>query len=259
MLGNVFHLLYVIHFHSIKHAWSFTNFRISTEDDPHLQHLALTMVIWRTGSYYTKRKIRSFMYLAFMCHKSLSEYQSRHSNIKQEHDSSGALLCDKDMKLLLWRASLGRWNMAGTGERHGRGSSVPSFAGETVVLKACSIESSGKTCYGDAILTSLATLPVTPIETRFPPVFTTLAYCTNWTKDQLILACRRVFFYFILFPDVGNKAIVNVSDFNGGNKLFSKCNISLYLYSLEKCNAKFPKNLLNVISAVTESPVNARA
>lgn len=66
-------------------------------------------------------------------------------------------------------------------------------------------------------------------------------------------------FYFILFPDVGNKAIVNVPDFNGGNKLFSKCNISLYLYSLEKCNAKFPKNLLNVISAVTESPVNARA
>lgn len=52
-------------------------------------------------------------------------------------------------------------------------------------------------------------------------------------KRSTLLACR-VFCLFVFFflP----KATVNVPDFN----------VSLYPYSLEKCNAKFPKNLLNV-------------
>lgn len=119
-----------------------------------------------------------------MCHKSLSEYQSRHSNIKQEHDSSGGLLHDKAPSLpALGRRRHGRdWRKAWQGEL-----CAILCWGDSVVLEACSIVSAGKTCWGDAILTSLnflATLPVTPIETRFSPVFTALAYCTNRTKDQ---------------------------------------------------------------------------
>lgn len=67
--------------------------------------LPLTMVVWRTGSYYTHMKIKSSStYLAFKCYKSISEHQSRYSNILQEQDSCGcALLCGKNMKIFLWR------------------------------------------------------------------------------------------------------------------------------------------------------------
>lgn len=233
MLGNVFHLLYVIHFHLIKHAWSFTNFRISMGDDPHLQHLALTMVTWRTGSYYTKRKIRSFMYLAFMCHKSLSEYQSRHSNIKQEHDSSGGLLHDKAPSL----PALGRRNMAGTGERHGRGSSVPSIAGETLWCWSLQHSVSRKNLLGgcNPNLTELSNnTPSYSHRDKIFPSFYCFSILYKPDKRSTLLACR-VFCLFVFFflP----KATVNVPDFN----------VSLYSY-IRKTQCKIPQELAQCVS-----------
>lgn len=132
--------------------------------------LPLTIAVWRTGLYYTHIKIKSLsMYLAFKCYKSISEHQSRYSNILQEQDSCGALLCDKSKKLFLWRVCQpwadGTWQglekgMAGGARCHpllGRSCGTGIFAAQH----------QQENLLGDAILTSvdfLAKLLVIPIE-----------------------------------------------------------------------------------------------
>lgn len=185
------------------------------------KRLPPTSAVWRTGAYYTNRKISpSSTYLAFTCRKSTSEYQRKPLNPKQEQNSSGAWLCDRvGLSFPKTLPALGRWSAAGAGDRRGgaswRGSALP---------RACSTASPGNTCSGGCdvmtSLNSLAKLPVRPTGTRFFPSF---YYFNIWYKPDTRSthsSLKKDLFSFS--PDLGNKAIANVPDLNRGNKFFFK-------------------------------------
>lgn len=154
------------------------------------KRLPPTSAVWRTGAYYTNRKISpSSTYLAFTCRKSTSEYQRKPLNPKQEQDSSGAWLCDRvGLSFPKTLPALGRWSAAGAGDRRGgaswRGSALP---------RACSTASPGNTCSGWGVTswphwTLWPNSRLGPQGQGFSQVFTILTYGTNRTQDQPILA-----------------------------------------------------------------------
>lgn len=135
------------------------------------KRLPPTTAVWRTGAYYTDRKISpSSTYLAFTCRKSTSEYQRKPLNPKQEQGSSGAWLCDRDgLSFPKTPPALGRWSAAGAGDRRGGAS-----WGGSALPQACSTASPGNTCWGGwrhDLTAPSHQLPVRPTGTRFFPSF----------------------------------------------------------------------------------------
>lgn len=128
------------------------------------KRLPPTTAVWRPGAYYTNRKISpSSTYLAFTCCKSTSEYQRKPLNPKQEQDSSGAWLRDRDgLSFSKTLPALGRWSAAGN---------------------ACW---GGMTSWPHQTLSPNSQLG--PQGQGFSQVFTILTYGTNQTQDQPILA-----------------------------------------------------------------------
>lgn len=106
--------------------------------------------------------------------------------------------------------------MAGAGERHGRGSSVPSLAGSKLRnWNFCSTASAGKPSGGcDSDLSEFPGKTPGYSHRDTSPVFATLA-----NKRPTHSSLLKDFFFD---SDICNYAITNIPESNGGNQLFLK-------------------------------------